>query len=52
MLAQVGMTKTGGHCAVAEAFHLSEITISRICQEPYSTFEEFEEDASNRVESS
>ena len=52
LLAQVGMTKTDGHCAVAEAFHLSEITISRICQEPYSTLEEFEEDASNRVEPS
>ena len=52
LLAQVGMTKTDGHCAVAEAFHFSEITISRICQEPYSTFEEFEEDSMNRVESS
>ena len=52
LLAQVGMTKNYGHCAVAEAFHLSEITISRICQEPYSTFEEFEEDSMNRVEPS
>ena len=52
LLAQVGMTKTDGRCAVAEAFHFSDITISRICQEPYSTFEEFEEDASNRVEPS
>ena len=52
LLAQVGMPKTDGHYAVAEAFHLSEITISRICQEPYSTLEEFEEDASNRVEPS
>ena len=52
LLAQVGMPKTDGHYAVAEAFHLSETTISRICQEPYSTLEEFEEDASNRVEPS
>ena len=52
LLAQVGMTKTDAHCAVAEAFHLSEITISRICQEPYSTLEEFEEDAMNRMEPS
>ena len=52
LLALVGMTKTDAHCAVAEAFHLSEITISRICQEPYSTLEEFEEDAMNRVEPS
>ena len=52
LLAQVGMPKTDGHCAVAEAFHFSEITISRICQEPYSTLEEFEEDAMNRMEPS
>ena len=52
LLAKVGMPKTDGRCAVAEAFHFSEITIIRICQEPYSTLEEFEEDSMNRVEPS
>ena len=52
LLAQVGMTKNHGHCAVAEAFHFSEIRISRICQEPYFTFKEFEEDAMRRLEPS
>ena len=52
LLAQVGMTKNDGHCAVAEAFHFSEIRISRICQEPYFTFKEFAEDATKRLEPS
>ena len=52
LLAQVGMRKTAGCSAVAEAFHFSSSTIQTICRQPYSTTREFALDAVKSTEPS
>ena len=52
LLAQVGMPKTAGCDAVAEAVHLSPSTIRGIFQEPYLTIDDFGLDAMKRIEPS
>ena len=45
LLILVGILKTKACSAVAEAFHSSLARISGICQEPYSTVDEYVTDA-------
>ena len=52
LLALVGMTKTNACSAVAEAFHFSLPSISRICEKPYLTGDELVKDARKRAEPS
>ena len=50
LLVLVGMSKTNACSTVAEAFYVGLRTIQGFCQEPYSTVNEFLEDARKRIE--
>ena len=52
LLALVGMPKTDGRSAVAEAFGYAPSRIGQICREPYSTAEDLVADARRRTEPS
>ena len=52
LLAQVGMSKTAGCHAVAEAFYFSQRTILEICGQPHWTIADLADDARKRLEPS
>ena len=52
LLTQVGMRKTDGYQAVADATVLGQIIVLRICQKPYMTIFDLGEDAMKRLEPS